>query len=332
MTAGPAPSHVPDAQRDPRADARALIALAAEGRLGPQVAVTCLGRGDGVGAQAIGAVSAMVLARLIGRPYRHTPFATVSHTIGDPRDWARGWERFLSLGHGESPVPPDAETVPLAAIVSAPAAFSDRPVVIQEPVYRLGRLAWPVQEALRATLRARYRVNEKTAIALHRGPPGTLTVAIHVRRGDVTPEHPWRYVGDDRILRSIERLQTAVAAIGRAACLNLYSEGDSADFQAFADLGCRLHIGADTFETFHNMVAADILVRAPGNFSELAGLLSEGIAIAPSMHAAPVSNCLLRRANGDFSIKGLQRLLLARAGWLERRRLDARRWWRRLAR
>jgi hypothetical protein len=309
-----------------------LIELAAAGRLGPRVAITCRGRGDGVGAQAIGAVSAMVLARLIGRPYRHTPFATMSHAIGDPQDWARSWERFLALGHGETPVPPDAEIIPLAAMVSDPVAFTDRPVVIQEPVYRLERLtAGAVQETLRATLRARYRVNDKSAIARHRGPAGALTAAIHVRRGDVTPDHPWRYVGDDRILRSIERLQRAIAAIGRAVQVNLYSEGDPADFRAFADQGCRLHIGTDTYETFHNLVAADILIRAPGNFSELAGLLSEGIVIAPSKHATQLSNCLLRRANGDFSIKGLQRLLLAQAGWLERRRFDARRWWRRLA-
>jgi len=316
---------------DPRADAEQLIRLAMEGRLGAQTAITCRGRGDGVGAQAIGAVSAMVLGRLAGLPYRHTPFTTMSHVIGDPKEWARSWERFFALGHGETPVAPDADTVSLAAMVSDPAAYADRPVVIQEPVYRLQRVrAWPIQEALRATLRARYRLNSKAAIPLHRGPPGSLTAAIHMRRGDVTPGHSWRYVADERILRSIERLRAAIGGIGRSVHVNLYSEGEPADFPAFAQAGCRLHISTDTQEAFHNMVLADILVRAPGNFSELAGLLSKGIVIAPSVHSAPSSNCLLRRANGDFSIKGLQRMLLSRAGWLERRGVGARRWWRRL--
>ena len=332
MTVGPALADLVE-RRDARADAAKLIQLSAEGRLGPHIAITCRGRGDGAGAQAIGAVSAMALARLIGRRYLHTPFTTMSHSVGDPRDWARQWEQFLALGHGEASVPVDAPMISLAALVDDPAAWSDRHAVVVEPVYRLQRsVACPIQEDLRATLRAKYRVQSKAGIALHRGSPGMLTAAVHVRRGDVTPDHPWRYVSDNNILRAIGRLQAAVTGIGGALHVNVYSDGDPADFRAYAERGCQLHIGTDTYEAFHNMVAADILLRAPGNFSELAGLLSEGIVIAPSIHAAPLTHHLLRRANGDFSLKKLQRMLLARAGWLARRKFEARRWWRRLMR
>ncbi|HET6620882.1 MAG TPA: hypothetical protein VFG64_13160 [Dongiaceae bacterium] len=316
---------------DPRQNAEALIRLAADGRLGAGVSITCRGKDDGAGAQAIAAISAMTLARLTGCAYRHSPFTTMSHTGGDRAEWAQSWERFLSLGHDESPVPPDAEVVPLAAMVRDPGAYAGRPIVIAEPVYRIARnRAWPVHEQLRPILRARYRLNSKAGLPVHGGAPHGLTAAVHVRRGDVTADHPWRYVAEDPILRSIERLRSAVAAIGRPLQVDLYSEGDPADFAAFARAGCRLHIGTDAQETFHNMVVADILVRAPGNFSELAGLLSQDIVITPSVHSAPLSGTLRRRANGDFSIKGLQRMLLARAGWMERGKFQARRWWRRL--
>jgi hypothetical protein len=316
---------------DPRQNAEALIRLAAEGRLGPRISITCRGKDDGAGAQAIAAISAMTLARLTGSAYRHSPFTTMSHTDGDRASWARSWERFLNLGHGEEPVPPDAKLVPLAAMVRDPEAYAGQPVVVAEPVYRIARSrAWPIHERLRATLRARYWLNPKAALPVHGDPSHGLTVAVHVRRGDVTAEHPWRYVPEGRSLRSIERLRSAVAGIGRQLLVNLYSEGDPADFAAFARAGCRLHIGTDAQETFHNMVVADILVRAPGNFSELAGLLSQGIVITPSVHSAPLSGTVRRRANGDFSIKGLQKALLARASWMERRRFGARRWLRRV--
>ena len=316
---------------DPRQNAEALIRLAADGRLGSQLAVTCRGKDDGAGAQAIAAISAMTLARLTGCAYRHSPFTTMSHTGGDRAAWAQSWERFLNLGHSESPATPDAETVSLAAMVRDPSAYAGRPVVIAEPVYRIARsLAWPVHEQLRPVLRTRYWLNSKAGLPVHGDPPRGLTAAVHVRRGDVTADHPWRYVAADRVLRSIDRLRSAVAAIGRPLGVDLYSEGDPADFAAFAQAGCRLHIGTDAQETFHSMVVADILVRAPGNFSELAGLLSQGIVITPSVHSAPLSGTLRRRANGDFPIKGLQRLLLARVSWMERRKFQVRRWWRRL--
>lgn len=314
---------------DPRQNVEALICLAADGRLGSQISITCRGKNDGAGAQAIAAISAMTLARLTGCAYRHSPFITMAHTDGDREEWARSWERFLNLGHDEEPVPPDAELVPLAAMVRDPGAYAGRPVVIAERVYRIAQsLAWPVHEQLRTILRARYWLSSKAAMPVHGGPSHGLTAAVHVRRGDVTADHPWRYVAEDRILRSIDRLRLAVAATGRPLGIDLYSEGDPADFAAFARIGCRLRIGIDAQETFHNMVVADILVRAPGNFSALAGLLSRGIVIAPSVHSAPLSGTLCRRANGDFSIKGLQRMLLARASWMERRKFQVRRWWR----
>ncbi|HEX6119631.1 MAG TPA: hypothetical protein VFZ03_09280, partial [Dongiaceae bacterium] len=249
---------------DPRQNVEALIRLAADGRLSSQISITCRGKDDGAGAQAIAAISAMTLARLIGCAYRHSHFTTMSHTAGDRVAWAQSWERFLNLGHGESPVATDAELVPLAAMVRDPDAYAGRPVVIAEPVFRIApSLSWPVQEQLRPILRARYRLNSKAGLAVHGGPSGGLTAAMHMRRGDVTADHPWRYVADERILRSIERLQAAVATIDRPLRVDLYSEGDPADFAAFAQAGCRLHIGADAQETFHNMVMADILVRAP---------------------------------------------------------------------
>lgn len=315
-------------------DARRLVQLVAEGRLSRETALTCRGATDGAGAQAMRILSAMELARLSGCRYRHSPFSAISHAVGERESWTHRWERFLNLGHGETPAPPDAELVSLAAVVSDPAAFAGRSIVIAEPRYDLpSGWRWPLREGMRAELRVKYWLDSKAELPLHRGPAGSLTAAIHVRRGDVTAtRNAERFVADEDVLRSIARLRAAVAPAGRPLHINLYSEGDPADFRAFAEAGCRLHISTDAMESFHNMVVADILVCAPGHFSRLAALLSEGIAIAPAKRSPLLSNWQPRRANGDLSVRRLRHALLARADWLERPRYYVWRWWQRRVR
>src|SRR5689334_8732470 len=73
-------------------DVAALVQLIAEGRVTRDIGVTCQGRGDGAGAQATGVISAMLLARVAGCRYLHSPFTSVSHAAGHRGDWARLWE------------------------------------------------------------------------------------------------------------------------------------------------------------------------------------------------------------------------------------------------
>lgn len=302
----------------PGSDAERLARLIAEGRLSADLAVTCRGRIDGAGQQAMAVVSAMMLARFAGCRYLHSPFVSMHHAEGTPEDWAGRWEGFFNLGDGEASVPPDAELVPLAAAIEDPDAYTGRPIVVFRPLFSLPDEAAPIGERLRGELRRKYWRSPKTAIPSHRSPSG-FTVAIHLRRGDVTPiQSGHRYVRDDTILRHIARLRRAVAPLGRPLTLNLYSEGDIAEFGAFADAGCNLHISADPFETLHNMVTADILVSAPSNFSYVAALLCRGIVLDHRRRAPPFSNFLRRRADASIPVKQLRRALLSRMGWMER--------------
>jgi hypothetical protein len=83
-------------------------------------------------------------------------------------------------------------------------------------------------------------------------------------------------------LSTIARVQAAIASIGRAAHINLFSEGTPDQFQAYSAAGCALHLSSDPFATFHNMVTADLLVSAPSAFSHLAALYSEGVVLNPN--------------------------------------------------
>lgn len=274
----------------------------------------------------------MRLSRFAGCRYLHSPFPSIAHNVGSAEDWAQRWERFLNLGDEEATVPKNAELVPLADVLRDPEAYAGRPVVVASTQFHLPlRGVTHLQNALQPVLRARYRRAGKAHVPMHHGPTGSINVAIHLRRGDVSEtRNPNRYVADEQILRSIARLRTAAAPFGRPLHINLYSEGTAGQFQAFADAGCGLHISEDPFETLHNMIVADILLLGRGNFSQLAGVLSEGIVISPprawndpshlwsGQLPERWSNWLNRRKNGELPIGPLRRALLARAGWLEK--------------
>jgi hypothetical protein len=319
----------PSTRRGP-SDRNATIfaRLVAEGRLSPDIAVTCRGKNDGAGAQASRVVSAMLMARIAGCRYLHSPFVNMGHAEGTREDWAQRWERFLNFGDGETLVPEDAEMVSLSAAIGDPAAYAGRPIVVVERAFILPNdVPTEINESLRSDLRARYWRSPKTAIPSHRAASG-FTVAIHLRRGDVnTTRNTNRYIADEVVLRHIARLRRALAPFGRPATLNLYSEGAEADFGAFADAGCALHISEDPFEALHNMVIADIFIGGYSNFSYLAALLSRGIVLDHRRRAPRFSNWLRRRADGTISIKHVRRALRGRMGWLERQLYRARRWW-----
>lgn len=296
---------------------KAFARLVGQGRLGPDVAITCRGKADGAGAQATAAICAMATARLAGCRYRHTPFASMAHEEGSRGDWARRWEAFLNLGGGEAPVPQNAELVSISDAIADPAAYAGRPVVVFGSWFGQPRELRSILESLRAPLRTKYWSSPKHDIASHRAARG-LTAAIHLRRGDVSASrHAGRYVEDDLVLRQVERLRRAVAPLGRTLTINLYSEGRAEDFRAFADAGCRLHVSEDPFEAFHNMVIADILMIAPSTFSHVAAMLSRGIVLDRRPVYPPYSDWLRRRADGDISIKRLRRSLIDRMSWLE---------------
>ena len=268
-----------------RQDALTLARLLRAGGLGPDVAVTAGGRRDGVGSQAMTAVAAMVFARTVGCRFLHSPLRTVSHAIGDKGAWARRWEEFLNLGDGERPVPPDAMLVDVQRILAESQSFRAKPIVIHAPVFTLPSGTDMAAEltrhyaSLRPALQERYRQAGKAGMPLHRKPGGGMMVAVHVRRGDVTRRQIGRYVSDDAVLEKIRRLRRAADDLRQPLDLHVYSEGSPEMFGEFAAAGCQLHLSVDPFETFHNLVSADVLVMAPSSFSRLAALLSAGIVI-----------------------------------------------------
>ena len=261
--------------------------------------VTCAGKVDGAGAQAQAVVSVMLFARAIGARYVHTPFFVVDHNPDSSPDWPARWERFFNFGADELPAAALHDRgVPCLRVVSPYAIIS--PGVLYEiphcyPTWSLSRALLP---GLLAELRERF-LADKPAVLPSRN---RLRVAIHMRRGDVTEDgpHARRFTDTVTVERLFQGLERALHGADVPFSATLYSQGDPAQFGSLADQGVTVDTRADPFETFLQLVTADVLVTAKSSFSYLAGLLSRGVVLYQPFWHGPLDDWVRQSGDGGF--------------------------------
>ncbi len=240
-----------------------LVLLKALG-LGP-AALTCSGKTDGGGAQVHAVLSVQAFCRAFDFLYAHTPFRQIEHSAG-PAEVAR-WERTFRLGDGFPLAESDALTLK---------AYARKPWLWGRKI----QVALPHAHDFADSHPGAY-----DGLSKRRSPhaeEGTI-IAIHVRRGDVSPaQNASRYTTDAEITDRIRLLQRHLPD---AEC-RIYSEGIASDFQLFADLGCTLRLGGDPLDILQEMAAADVLMTAKSSFSYVAALFNPNLVLyAPFWHA-----------------------------------------------
>ncbi|MES1990126.1 MAG: hypothetical protein V4441_04130 [Pseudomonadota bacterium] len=282
--------------------------LVQQGRVSPTLAITCRGKRDGGGAQANACISAMAFARASGIAYLHTPFQFVEHAEGDQAAWTTKWEEFFGLAAGERVITPMQGAVGVKEFLDRAALWKRDGIVVEAQHYQGICNAHPeMYAAILPSLREKYRSHDKSGIALHRGDED-MTVAVHIRRGDVSLRDAAtadRFTSDERILKILHRVLAVLAAKGRTVRVNIYSEGRAEDFKLFADLGCHLHVGLDVFETVHNLAMSDVLVTAKSAFSFVAGLISTGVKLYEPYQSIAPDDWLKLDADGNFNHEAL---------------------------
>jgi hypothetical protein len=251
--------------------------------------LTCRDRDDGGGAQISARISAMICAQLKGMIYAHTPVSDVAHAPAGvtPEAWATAWEDFFNLGSGEvTAAEIEARGYPVVA-VPKPHRFLPRSrrlhvVAHCHKVTDHHPEAWA---AIAPRLREKYLLSPKPELAGY--DDGRVQIAVHLRRGDVGSSGRFseRFTSDDVVLA---RLRTVLDALGPdRATVRLFSQGAPDDFRAFTDIGVRLHLDDDVFETFHHFVRSDILFVAKSTFSYLGGLIGGNLCLyEPFWHPA----------------------------------------------
>ena len=96
-------------------------------------------------------------------------------------------------------------------------------------------------------------------------------IAIHIRRGDVSPKSFERYTGNDKYKEIINVLKQKYPKYK----ICIYSEGKLEDFKELYLDNVYFCLNKSITLTFHNLVKAKVLVTAKSSFSYCAALLSD---------------------------------------------------------
>jgi len=244
--------------------------------------ITCRDRHDGGGAQTAARISTMILAGLKGMTYAHTPLADVEHAPPGMSDqeWGARWEDFFNLGHGEVTATEIESRGYPQVVVAKPHRFlpRSRRLHVVAHCHKFTDHHPEAWAAIAPRLREKYALTPKPQLAGY--DDGRIHIAVHLRRGDVaaTGKHAQWFTPDEVVLA---RLRRVLAAIGPdRVSLRLFSQGRPEDFRAFTDLGARLHLDDDVFETFHHFVRSDVLLIAKSTFSYLGAVIGGKVCIA----------------------------------------------------
>lgn len=219
----------------------------------------------GAGHQALLIMNAQNFARTTGLAYLHTPFTVINHADRPMPEWVQAWEEFFNLGAGETLCDPRRSDVVNFSFV--------------QPQIDLclgkgctdGRLARSFT-AMIPEFRAKYKAHK---------PPRTasgITVAVHVRRGDVSAQASSQlFTRTDVVSQTIKDVKSILDSAGQACSIHVHSQGQPADFEELRALGVDIFLDRDALWTMRQLIEADVLVMAKGAFSCYAGIISRGI-------------------------------------------------------
>lgn len=236
-------------------------------RLRPIGAVTCTTSavGQGAGSQAFQIMSTINFARASGLAYLHSPFMHIAHPDRPMQEWVAAWESVFNLGAGEILFDCSARGVLIYGYQVLPDSelcfgWQDRGGELQERF-----------RALILEFRRKYYLNKS--------PRATeeVTVAVHVRRGDVTSEFAMKYTATEQVLHIVGAVKAILDFRMVPTSIRIFSEGDEKDFAELLPLAAKCFLNADPIWTLQELVEADILVTAKSCFSHYAGIVSDGI-------------------------------------------------------
>lgn len=265
---------------------------------------------EGIGGQFVKWNTARLLARRHGLTFVHHPFTSSSHSPG------LDWEHFLGFGAGEVDYSAlsrrgDIDTVDLPPLhisrtgvtsrgVDVPADFVrltlESVLASREVLFRLGGETWTDAQAGETDeLKRKYHAARRAAALIGcAAKSAAVTVAVHVRRGDVRTlkdigahEGQRRWIDETYYASLIAGVNRVLGAAN--VQFRIYSDDPPRAFEQLPlipNVQFRLHgqdpVAADI--AFHEMVTADILAVGMSSFSYLAALLSDGVKLAPSSY------------------------------------------------
>jgi hypothetical protein len=269
------------------------------GRISADVGILATGKNDGAGSQAQAAMSAFCFARAHGASYVHRPFTTIEHAEFAMPDWVKAWEDYFNIGAGERSLRPDDELIVPIDRIGAIAAKQRRIVAAEHYLHFCNEdpEAW---ERVMPELRRKFWLNKQPRARQE----GTLRVAVHMRRGDVSAGNKKvarNFTPNATFVNTLTRLRSLLADKCKALTIEVFSQGDPKMFADLAALGAELRLDAPALDTHRGLVEADILVMSKGAFSYTAGLLNDGIVLYDPQKYRALQDWVARAPDGGFN-------------------------------
>lgn len=270
-----------------------------KGLLPQGVRITCSGRDDGLGMQAMARISGINFAKALGATYVDSPFRRLDHSPTEQHEWRDAWENRLNLGQGEEHLDDsNDDVVDYRDYLLKRLPITEKTVLRFQQCYWLNRHYPDSLEAISESLRTKFRLPPNPPERDH------IVVAVHVRRGDVGKStNALRFTPNDTIVRTIERLRGILEELGAKATFQVHSQGRADDFSEFSRIGCDLYLDADAIWTMEKLVASDILIMSKSSFSYVAALTNGGVKIYEPTFNPPLSSWIVRHRDGSFDRK-----------------------------
>ena len=238
--------------------------------------ITATGKTDRGGAQIHAQLSAINFARAHGLPYHHMPLVK-SQQQGQKMSAAEraAWDENFNLTATAEPWPSKLPIVSAGELIAGEVT-SD--CILASANYHRFCDADPD-----SYLKIRTQVRDVNRLPQRRYPKPTI--AVHVRRGDVSQDtEPRRFTSNDSVAKSIAQAKELLPD----ASVRVFSEGREEDF-AGLPVGCEYELNSDVFETVAGLAAADCLVMAKSSFSYVAALLNGGTVYYQPFRHKPLS-------------------------------------------
>ncbi len=232
--------------------------------------ITCTRRTgkEGGGYQVFIVMNAIAFARATGLKYVHGKFQTIHHADRPMPEWVTAWEDLFNLGTGEVPCDP----------------LHDKPLnycyvwIFLEDCFRLrkqrDRLTSQFKDLIPEFRRRYYGDREPRRNEI-------LSIAVHLRRGDITPAAPNRFIPTSTALRTLNEIRRILDARGARYEVRVFSQGEITDFPELQLPSVRFFLNSDPIWTIRELIESDIFVMGYGFFSYCAGLISDGVKIHP---------------------------------------------------
>jgi hypothetical protein len=251
--------------------------------------ITCVSLAtEGAGSQALMMMYAIDFARTAGLTYVHTPFADIHHADRPKQAWADAWEAHFNLGAGEIPYDRD----------SGGALNYAHTFLTLHALFGVERPEGDFDDSTLREFRRRYYLDKSPRQS------EILSICVHARRYNRHDFHADDSTDLPRLARTLATLRSVLDARGVAYTLRLFSQGEPG---AFCDLGipeADVFLDADPLWSMREMIEADVLVTTLGSFSNVTGLLCDGIVLGDASEVL-ARGWIAYDANGDFEPEAL---------------------------